>query len=215
MELLIQIRQERNKLNTKYQNRPVIIAICGKSATGKDTLASWLLSMLKVSNIPVNMVISDTTRPPRIFEKDGVDYNFLTESEFHYKINNGDYLEYSHFNNWFYGTDRQSIILNSINIGVFNIDGMSSLANCQADFEVICVYLKCGLIQRLIRSYNRERKFKIEYIRRAHTDHYDFKNVKDMLKCFPNQFIFDSQQVPIVSMVDHIIWRLKIKNFLP
>ena len=201
-------------MNTKYQNRPVIIAICGKSATGKDTFANWLLSMLKVNNIPANMIISDTTRPSRVFEKDGIDYNFLTENEFHSKINNEDYLEYSHFNNWFYGTDKQSIVSDSINIGIFNIDGMSSLANYQADFEIICVYLKCGLIQRLIRSYNRERKFKIEYVRRAHADHCDFKNIKDILKRFPNQFIFDSQQIPVVSMVDHIIWRLKMKNLL-
>ena len=199
----------------KYQNRPIIIAICGKSATGKDTLANWLLSMLRVSNIPANMIISDTTRMPRIFEKDGVDYNFLTEDEFCYKINNGNYLEYSSFNGWFYGTDKQSIISNSINIGVFNVDGMSSLANYQPDFEVICVYLKCGLIHRLIRSYDRERKIKIEYIRRVYTDYCDFKNIKNTLKCFPGQFIFDSQRTPTVLMVDRIMWRLKMKNLLP
>lgn len=202
-------------MNIKYQNRPIIIAICGKSATGKDTLANWLLSMLKINNIPANMIISDTTRPPRVFEKNGIDYNFLTESEFHNKINNEDYLEYSSFNGWFYGTNKQSIIPNSINIGIFNIDGMSSLANYQADFEIICVYLKCGLIQRLIRSYDREQKFKIEYIRRVYADYYDFKNVKNILKRFPSQFIFNSQQMPVVSMVDHIIWRLKMKNLLP
>ena len=42
------------------QKRPVIIAVCGKSATGKDTLANWLSSMLKINNIPVNIIISDS-----------------------------------------------------------------------------------------------------------------------------------------------------------
>lgn len=201
--------------NIKESKKPVIVAICGKSATGKDTLAMWLLSMLKVINIPANIIVSDTTRPPRIFEKNNIDYNFLTENEFNYKIKNKAYLEYSSFNGWFYGTDKLAIIPNSINIGIFNLDGMSSLANYQDSFEIICVYLKCGLIQRLVRSYNRERKFKIEYIRRAHADHCDFKDIKNILKRFPNQFIFNSQQIPIVSMVDHIIWRLKMKNLLP
>ena len=195
--------------------KPVIIAICGKSATGKDTLASWLISMSKVNNIPVNMIVSDTTRPPRIFEEEGVDYNFLTETEFHNKINNDNYLEYSCFNGWFYGTDKTAILQDSINVGVFNLDGISSLAAYQDKFEIVCVYLRCGLIQRLIRSYEREHKFKIEYVRRAHADYCDFKNIKNILRRFPNQFIFDSQRIPIVSMVDHIIWRLKMKNLLP
>lgn len=195
--------------------KPVIIAICGKSASGKNTLANWLLSMLKINNIPANIIINDTTRPPRIFEEDGVDYYFLTESEFHQKIINEDYLEYSSFNKWFYGTDKRAIIPNSINIGIFNTDGLSSLANYQNNFEIICVYLKCRLIQRLIRSYHREQKMKTEYVRRAYMDYCNFKNIKDILKRFPNQYIFDSQKISTVSMVDHIIWRLKMKNLLP
>jgi len=205
------IHSERPKLPKK----PVIIAICGKSATGKDTLANWLLSMLKTYKIPCNIIISDTTRPPRIFEENNIDYNFLTDVEFHNKINNEEYLEYTSFNGWFYGTDIKAILKDSINIGVFNLEGMSNLANHQDKFEIICVYLKCNFIQRLLRSYERERKFKVEYVRRAHADYCDFKDIKSLLKRFPNQFIFDSHHTPTVSMVDHIIWRLKMKNLLP
>ena len=74
-------------MNIRDQDRPVIIAICGKSATGKDTLAAWLLSMLKVINVPTNIIVSDTTRPPRFKEENGVDYYFLTENKFNNKIN--------------------------------------------------------------------------------------------------------------------------------
>lgn len=197
------------------EKRPIIIAICGKSASGKNTLANWLLSMLKVINIPANIIISDTTRPPRLFEKNGIDYNFLTKEDFNNKIKNNDYLEFSSFNGWLYGTDKIAIIPNIVNIGIFNIEGMSSLIKHQNHFEIICIYLKCGLIQRLVRSYERENKFKIEYLRRAYTDYYDFKNIKNILKHFPDQFTFDSQQIPIVSMADHVIWRLKMKNLLP
>ena len=192
--------------------KPVIIAICGKSASGKDTLAKWLMSMLKAIKIPVNIIVSDTTRPPRIYEEDGVDYNFLTETEFHNKINYNEYLEYSSFNGWFYGTDPKSIDYNAVNIGIFNIDGISSIAAYQNEYEIICVYLECNIYHRIKRSIEREGTFKREYIRRALADNKDFKNIYNILRRFPNFFIFNSVKIPTSEMVDHIIWRLKIKN---
>lgn len=192
--------------------KPIIVAICGKSASGKDTLAHWLYSMLKAIKIPVNIIVSDTTRPPRIYEANGVDYNFLTETEFHNKINYEKYLEYSSFNGWFYGTDPENIDYNAVNIGIFNIDGISNIAAHQDKYEILCVYLKCSFYNRIKRSIEREGKFKIEYIRRAFADNQDFKDIFNILKRFPNYFIFNSIKTPTSEMVDHIIWRLKIKN---
>lgn len=195
--------------------KPVIIAICGKSASGKDTFAAWLLSMLKAINIPTNIIVSDTTRPPRRDEQDGIDYHFLNENEFHNKINLGQYLEYSNFNGWFYGTDKQTILENSVNIGIFNVDGISSLAMYANEFEIICVYLKCSLYRRLKRSVDREGRFKTEYLRRAKADYYDFKKIKEILMRFPNLFVYDSYKTSVVAMADHVIYRLKMKNLLP
>ena len=199
----------------KQFKRPVIIAICGKSATGKDTLVSWLVSMLKTINIPVHIIVSDTTRPPRIREKDGVHYHFLTDNEFHNKINLNEYLEYSNFNGWFYGTAHDEIDIESVNVGIFNIDGISSLAAHADEFEIVCIYLKCSLYQRIKRSIEREGKFKLEYLRRAHADYYDFKHINNILIRFPNKFVYNSYKIPTSRMVDTIIWRLKIKNLLP
>ena len=191
------------------QDKPIIIAICGKSATGKNVLLTWLLSMARATGFSIAHIVSDTTRPPRPFEQDKIDYNFLTDNDFHYKINNEDYLEYSSFNGWFYGTDKTSIDSNIINVGIFNLDGMSSLANYQNNFKIICVYLECNLFERLIRSYQREGVFKLEYLRRAYTDYRDFKNVTDVLNRFSKKFIFDSSKISTVSMVDHILWQLR------
>lgn len=191
------------------QDKPIIIAICGKSATGKNVLLTWLLSMARATGFSITPIVSDTTRPPRPFEQDKIDYNFLTDNDFHYKINNGDYLEYSSFNGWFYGTDKTSINSNIINVGIFNLDGMSSLANYQNNFKIICIYLECNLFERLIRSYQREGIFKLEYLRRAYADYRDFKNVTDVLNRFSKKFIFDSSKVSTVSMVDHILWQLR------
>lgn len=170
--------------------------------------------MLKAVDISVNNIVSDTTRPPRIYEKNNIDYNFLTETEFHNKINYEKYLEYSCFNGWFYGTDYNAIDPDCINIGIFNVDGISNLVIHQNEYEIFCIYLKCNLYNRIKRSIEREKCFKKEYIRRIFADNKDFKNIKNILKHFSNCFIFDSSKTSTPEMVDHVIWRLKMKNFL-
>ena len=69
----------------------------------------------------------------------------MTETEFHNKINYEKYLEYSSFNGWFYGTSSESIDYNAVNIGIFNIDGISNIAAYQNEYEIICVYLECNI----------------------------------------------------------------------
>ena len=56
-----------------------VIAICGKSAAGKDTL---LQAMLNVLGNEVHEIISHTTRPPREGEVEGKNYYFTTIVEF-------------------------------------------------------------------------------------------------------------------------------------
>ena len=49
-------------------------------------------------------IVSCTTRPPRDYEVDGVDYHFLTPDQFAEKVLDGSMLEAASFNGWFYGT---------------------------------------------------------------------------------------------------------------
>ena len=60
-------------MDKKYK----IIALFGKSSAGKDYLQKWI-----VNNFNVNKMVSCTTRPPRDYEKEGVDYFFLTNEKF-------------------------------------------------------------------------------------------------------------------------------------
>jgi guanylate kinase len=54
-----------------------LLALVGKAGAGKDTILRYLCD-----HYDVNEVISCTTRPPREGEVDGVNYHFLSESEF-------------------------------------------------------------------------------------------------------------------------------------
>lgn len=152
--------------------RPIIIAICGKSATGKTSLAHQLEREFKKMGVTVHRIISDTTRPPREGEKDGVDYYFISELEFDRRCASYAYLEKTSFRGWHYGTNYHSLTLgkDSINIGIFNAKGVFSLIKYCRKFIIVPVYLEDPLSVRLRRSYQREGKWRLEYLRRAFVD---------------------------------------------
>jgi len=67
-----------------------LIIISGPSGAGKTTVVRRLL---KKSELPLELSISATTRPPREGEVDGQDYHFLTFDQFQEKRKNGEFLE--------------------------------------------------------------------------------------------------------------------------
>ena len=173
-------------------DKPTIVAICGKSATGKDTLAKLLYNDLTRQGIAANLIISDTTREPRDNEKNGKDYNFLDKVSFLTKAINKEYLEYTKFRGWYYGTPKSAIQESAINIGVFNVQGLRSLLNYISDYKILVVYLETDLKTRLKRSYEREHKWKLEFFRRAWVDRRDFEGIQDLLWKFKNHIYCDS-----------------------
>lgn len=70
-----------------------IIALYGKSGSGKDTIQKWV-----VSHMPeIHGIISCTTRPKRDYEIEGKDYYFLTNEQFAEKVLDGSMLEATEF----------------------------------------------------------------------------------------------------------------------
>lgn len=147
-----------------------IIALFGKSASGKDTIQKWI-----VSNIPNTQgIISCTTRPKRDYETDGIDYHFLDNAEFGEKVLNGTMLEATSFRNWFYGTPIESLSQDKLNIGVFNIAGLNCLV-ADSRIELYPILVFADDKTRLLRSLNREQSPDCaEICRRFFTDESDF-----------------------------------------
>lgn len=79
--------------------RTVILAICGKSAAGKDSFVQTLVKKFEQYNIPYSLIISDTTRPPRDGETFGKEHYFLSLGSFLNKKYNQQYLEVTQFRN--------------------------------------------------------------------------------------------------------------------
>jgi len=85
-----------------------IIVVSGPSGVGKGTL---LRELFKMTDLPLVLSVSATTRPPRPGETDGVEYYFLTPDEFRRKRENDEFLEcfeVFHGGYW-YGTLRREV----------------------------------------------------------------------------------------------------------
>jgi guanylate kinase len=54
--------------------------------------------------------ITCTTRPPRVGERDGVDYHFLTEAQFQRSIRSGKFLEHASVYGFSYGLLRSEVL---------------------------------------------------------------------------------------------------------
>lgn len=150
-----------------------ILALFGKSGSGKDTIQKWM-----VSNVPnTHGIVSCTTRPPREREVNGQDYYFLSEEEFFNKVKNYSMLEATFFRNWAYGTQIESLKKNKINIGVFNIQGIDCLLDDKR-LDVLPLEIIAYDKERLLRCLNREKNPDCEEIcRRFLSDDKDFDDI--------------------------------------
>ena len=157
------------RLTKKYK----IIALFGKSGAGKDTVQKWIVSNL--SNI--NEIISCTTLPPRDNETDGIDYHFIDLPVFTQMVLDGKMLEATEFNNWFYGTTINSLDINKINVGTFNITGIECLLQ-DSRLDILPIYIVANDKERLLRSLLRESLPDCKEIcRRFFADEKDFANI--------------------------------------
>lgn len=154
-----------------------IVALMGEAGSGKDTILHKLMEQYPAY---FNEIISCTTRPPREGEKNGVNYYFLSIDEFTQKVLNGDMIEATEFNDWHYGTDRESLTIDKINIGVFNPEGIRCLQE-DDNIELYVFYVRAAGKQRLLRQLNREENPDVdEIVRRYKTDTQDFGYLEDI-----------------------------------
>lgn len=154
-------------MGIKYQ----VLAIMGKSASGKDSIVKETIHRHPGL---FNPVVSCTTRPPRDYEENGKDYYFLSLEDFTRKVLNGDMLEATEFNGWFYGTTIDSLSTSRINLCVLNPAGVEALIE-DPRLEVEVIYVYCDDKTRLMRSLGREKDPNCaEICRRFLADQKDF-----------------------------------------
>jgi guanylate kinase len=152
-----------------------LIVICGKSGVGKSTIEKLLTNDEKFDRI-----ISTTSRPRRIGEIDGVDYHFVTKTEFEKMIENNEMLEHSYFNNWFYGMRKGTFDLECKSyVAVLNPTGVKNVIEELGKDNVYVIYLYVNDRERVLRTLNREHNLDIkEMCRRFLADEKDFNDIE-------------------------------------
>jgi guanylate kinase len=81
-----------------------VFIISAPSGSGKSTLVHRLLA----TDPSLLFSVSYTTRPPRLTETPGVDYNFISRKDFDARLARGEFLEYAEKWGNYYGTNRET-----------------------------------------------------------------------------------------------------------
>ncbi len=84
-----------------------MLILIGASASGKTEIAKLL-----IKEYGFEKLVTTTTRPKRVGEVDGVDYNFVTPDEFFELKENDAFFEWVIYNENYYGTPKKSKINN-------------------------------------------------------------------------------------------------------
>lgn len=169
-------------------NKYTIVALFGKSGSGKDTL----LNKIIYAKPTFNKIISTTTRPKRNYEINDVDYHFLDEVAFTKELLENNLIEATSFQvtcstSWFYGTNIKDLSKDKVNVGVFNIEAIHAML--EDDRLKVCpVYIDASDKTRLLRNLSREQSPNChEICRRFIADEKDFLEIDIPYYYFNNE----------------------------
>jgi guanylate kinase len=86
-------------------SEPLLIVLSGPSGVGKDTVIHGINDRL----LPIQFVVTATTRAMREGEREGVDYFFVPRDEFERMIAQGELLEYALVYGEYKGIPKQQV----------------------------------------------------------------------------------------------------------
>jgi guanylate kinase len=157
---------------------PFPIILSAPSGAGKTTIARRLLEMRP----DLGYSISCTTRAPRGSERDGVDYQFLTQEEFLSRRTKGEFAESAEVHGNLYGTLRSEIdrVLESGRHVVMDIDVQGARQLAQAFPESVTVFVLPPSGQVLLdRLRNRKTESPQQLAARLHSALYELRSVEE------------------------------------
>jgi len=158
-----------------------ITILCGKSSSGKDAILRKL-----VSDYGYLPIISATSRPIRISEKDGIDYLFETKENFLKLIKNDRLIEYRTYNTlvngvsdvWYYGLPKYVLDDNKKYVVILDIQGTKDFISYYGKDKCEVIYIDCPSEVRKERAMKRGSFDSIEWNRRSEADEIDFSEDK-------------------------------------
>lgn len=161
--------------------KPFFFIISGPSGSGQDSVIEKLSEIL-----PIERVVTTTTRAPRPDESDGHPYHFISRKAFEQGIRDSAFLEYArHYGDEYYGVTRDEVerVRNSKKIGIWKVDwqGVANIKKLFPDTKAILITAPLDVLEARLRHRDPDRsesslKERMSYSREylEHTDLYDF-----------------------------------------
>lgn len=186
-----------------------IIAIIGKSGTGKDSLAKLISERLNY-----NFVVLNSSRPQRAGESEGNPYFFNTKEEFEKLIENNELIEYRAYNTlvdgnkdiWYYGIHKSSIENNKSYVIVIELEGLKVLKKLYGK-RVKSFFIDTNDEIREIRAKIRTGFNQIEWDRRLIDDNKVFKKASNSVNytIYNNDDCLEFTYAKLILKLKHLI----------
>lgn len=147
-----------------------MIIILGESASGKSTVQQILMN-----KYGLNKIVTFTTRSERQGEVNGVDYHFISDSQFDELKKQNYFAEYASYNGWQYGTAKKDCKNDSVI--VMTPVGLRKMKK-DPELRVMSFYINVPRRDRLIKMLQRGDNIEEAY-RRSLSDIGQFDGVED------------------------------------
>ena len=124
-----------------------LFLLLGKASSGKDTILKLVLEQIEKENLNVKKLLSNTTRPRRNGEKEGVEYHFTTLHEFDTLYKQEEIVEYAVYKvnnmNWIYFSTKNQLqkLYNSNLIKIINPTGFKQLK--PYNNQIVSILIEC------------------------------------------------------------------------
>lgn len=176
-----------------------MVCIMGKTASGKDTVVNKLITLHGYKK-----VVTYTSRPMRKGEKQDITYHFISDEDFHQKINDNFFAEWkiyhTEFGDWYYGTalkdlenaDDKTVIILTPDGYRDVIDKLSSKP------KSIYLYANNSTIKDRLTSRGDDKN---EAQRRLEHDNDDFKGLENEV----DKIFYNNKGTDINDVVDKIV----------
>lgn len=185
----------------------MVLILCGKTATGKNTYREALLQR----NKSWQRAVSHTTRPMREGEKNHLQYHFANTSDFitmaiqnffiettAYKFS--DYIE----ENWYYGLSKHEIDNDKINLAILNQEGAKKAIKYLGKEKVKVVYLYSDN-EELRRRGHERLDDAVRFEMRLRDDEKQFEGIEDIADLVLNTNCSEEQHELNFSAIEKLL----------
>jgi guanylate kinase len=185
----------------------MLLILCGKTASGKNTYREKLLQR----NTSWHRSISHTTRPMRDGEQNHFQYHFIETTQFllmtiqNFFIEITDYKFSDYFEEkWYYGLSKHEVYNDAINLAILNQDGVKKAIENFGKSNVKIVYLYSDN-EELRRRGHQRLDDSVRFEMRLRDDEKQFQKIEEIADLIINTNCSDEQHELNYKLIENLL----------